>query len=266
MICRFLLAIVSSLAACVSAHAEPVWLVVGASDASPARIAQKSKALFEAYENGLIVQTHDCGDKNNVFAWVADVAPSAKAAQETVNRVRAAIKDAYVKRCDVKPGSLLALRVSAVDKSIANVPQDAVNWEDRDRISSTQDLGEGKSAIIVRYYAATPDDPLEGRRERVMLAAGDRRITLDDNCVNPSRVLLNHDRVVFHCVREQAGTALLHSVFVFSTTGEKLAEIDHCRNPKWAGERTVVCDEETVNSNGKLELTGRRTNVAIPGK
>lgn len=266
MIRRFLLVIVGSLAACVSAHAEPVWLVVGASDASPARVAQKAKALFMVYENGLIIQTYDCGDKNNVFAWVADVAPTAKAAQETLNRVRASIKDAYVKRCDVKPGSLLALRVSAVDKSIANVPQDAVNWEDRDRISSTQDLGEGKSAVIVRYYAAAPEDPLEGRRERLMLVDGAKRITLDDHCVNPSKVLLNHDRVVFHCAKEQAGTALLHNVFVFATTGEKLAEIDHCRNPKWAGERTVVCDAETVNSNGKLELKNRRTNVVIPGK
>lgn len=266
MIRRFLLAIGSSLAVCVSAHAAPVWLVIGASDASPARIAQKSKALFKVYENGLIVQTHDCGDKNNVFAWVADVAPTAKAAQQTVNRVRASIKDAYVKRCDVKPGSLLALRVSAVDESIANVPQDAVNWEDGDRISSTQDLGEGKFAVIVRYYADAPDDPLEGRRERLMLADGEKRVTLDDNCVNPSKVLLKRYRVAFHCAREQAGTVLLHNVLVFATTGEKLAEITHCRNPKWAGEHTVVCSAETVNASGKLELKDRVTNVPTTRK
>ena len=39
-----------------------------------------------------------------------------------------AVKDAYVKKCAVAPHSLLSLRFPAVDASIADVPDSAVNW------------------------------------------------------------------------------------------------------------------------------------------
>lgn len=86
MIRRLLFFNIALFAMACPAKAERVWLVVGASDASAAQIAEKSKTLFQRYPNGLIVQTHDCGDKKNVFAWVAEVATSAINAQDTLAR------------------------------------------------------------------------------------------------------------------------------------------------------------------------------------
>lgn len=249
------------------AKAESLWLVVGASDLSAAEIATKAKPLFLRNPNGLITQTNDCGDKQNVFAWVAEIATSANAAQDALTRVRASLKDAYVKRCEAKPNSLLALRIAAIDKSIVDVPGDAVNWQDEDRVSSIQPLPNGRVLIIVRHYVNAPDDPLEGRRERVMLAnSPNKHIALDENCVSPGQAVVDRGRIAFHCAREQAGDSLLHSVLVFKATGEKLMEIQHCRNPKWYNERTIGCEAETVGPNGKLRLNEKRTDLTIKMK
>jgi hypothetical protein len=85
---------------------------------------------------GLVFQTADCGERHNVFGVALELSDSADAAKVALQRVRSTVKGAYIKRCTVTPRSLLALRLPAVDSSIANVPDDAVNWEDSDRVST----------------------------------------------------------------------------------------------------------------------------------
>ena len=244
------------------AQAERLWLVIGASDGSPAGIAQKGKVLTPLSANGFVVQTSDCGDKRNVFAWVAEAASSAEAAQSGLSHLREKVKDAYVKRCDVKPRTLLAFRVSTVDATISDVPQGAVNWQDEDRISSVRPLADGRAMVIVRHFANEKEDPLEGRRERVVVVdAAGKRLTLEENCISPGTVALQQGRIAFDCAREQAGDHLLHSVVAFGATGEKLLEIEHCRKPLWVGKRTIVCDAETVGSDGRLKLHPKRNQL-----
>lgn len=267
MMRRLLALNIALFAVACPAKAERVWLVVGASDVSAAEIAAKSKPLFQRYPNGLIVQTQDCGDKKNVFAWVAEVATSAVSAQNILAQIRPSLKDAYIKRCDVKPNSLIAFRMPAIDKSIADVPNDVVNWDDADRVSSVQPLADGRALIVVRYYANVPDDPLEGRRERVVLIdPPTKRITLEDNCPSPGRAVAANGRIAFECAREQAGDHLLHSVLAFNANGEKLAEIPRCRNPKWSNERVVACDAETVGADGQLKLNKTSTDLTAKMK
>lgn len=267
MIRKFLFASTLFFVLVPPASAERVWLVIGASDVSVTEIVAKAKPLFQLNPDSLIVQTHDCGDKKNVFAWVAAVSVSANAAQEALKRVHASLKDAYVKSCDAKPNTLLAARITAIDKSIADVPVDAVNWEDENRVSSAQPLADGRILVIARRYVNTPEDPLEGRRERVIVADSSRkRVVLEENCTGPGGAVVDRGRIAFHCAREQAGESLLHSVLVFKNTGEKITEIQHCRNPKWSGQSTVTCEAETVGSDGKLRLNKASTDLTIKMK
>lgn len=259
---RTLLLAVLILGAVLPAKAERLWLVVGASDSSPAGIARKGKALALLSTNGFVVQTSDCGDKKNVFAWAAEAASSAEAAQSGLSRLREKIKDAYVKRCDVKPRTLLAFRVSAVDASISDVPQDAVNWQDEDRVSSIRYLADGRAIAIVRHFVNEKEDPLEGRRERVVVIdTTGKRLTLEENCISPGTVAVQQGRIAFDCAREQAGDHLLHNVVAFGVTGVRLVEIKHCRKPRWTGERTFVCDAETVGPDGRLKLQPKRIQL-----
>lgn len=266
MIRRFSEAVLAALALAVGspACAERVWLLIGASDASAAAMAKKARPMATRTAAGLVVQTRDCGDPKNVFAWVGEVAGSAEAAQAALPRVRQWVSDAYVKRCDAKPRSLLALRINAIDPSIAEVPPDAVNWNERDRVSSVQPLADGRSLLVTRYFAGTPNDPLEGRRERVSVvdAAGQRSV-LQEHCLDASHVSERRGEIAFQCAREQAADELLHSVLVFDAAGRKLAEIAHCRNPQWSSERSIACDAESVDADGRLKLRRKRTSLAV---
>ena len=265
---QFLIAICVALglAAALPAHAQRLWLLVGASDGSAAELMKKARPLAAKLPSGLVVQTRDCGEPNNVFAWVAELAGSAEAAQLALPRIREVMPDAYVKRCDAKPGSLLALRIAAIDPSIAAVPADAVNWREQDRVSALQALpalGEGRSLLITRYFNDEPNDPLEGRRERVSVveASGQRQV-LQAHCLGAGRVSALQGRVAFQCVRESAANALLHSVLAFDAAGRMLVEIARCRNPRWSGARTLVCDAESVDASGRLSLRRKQTSVA----
>jgi hypothetical protein len=241
----------------------PVWLVVAGSDASPAGIARKAKALSTSLPRLLVVRTLDCGGQKEGFALVTAVRDSVASAQKELPAVRGTVADAYVKRCDVVPRSLLDWRVSAVDASIAEVPEDAVNWEDADRVSSVVPLGEGRAAIVVRYFVNAPEDPLEGRRQRVLLARRAGQTTLADDCAGAAGFTAKAGYVAFQCEREQAGDAILHSVFVFSDDGRRLAEVPHCRAPRWSGEDTLVCENESVDADGQLKLETKRTRLPL---
>lgn len=198
-----------------------------------------------------------------MFAWAAVLATSAEAAQAALTSVRRVAPDAYVKRCDVKPGSMLALRIDTIDASIAAIPAAAVNWREKDRISTLQSLADGRSLLITRYFADDPNDPLEGRRERVSLidAAGSRKV-LQEQCMDAGHASSQHGNLIFQCAREQAGVQLLHSVLAFDAAGRKLVEMERCRNPRWQAERVIACDEENVDADGRLNLRSKLTQLA----
>lgn len=259
---RTVLAAALILGMSLPAWAERLWLVVGASDPTAAGIARKAKALAGTSSGGLVVRTGDCGDTRSTFAWVPEVATSSKAARAALSRVRAATKDAYLKHCDVRPGTLLSLRMTAVDPSIAHVPESAVNWEEQDRISTARTLPQGRSIVIVRSYSPAPDDPLEGKRERVILAdhSGNRKV-LEENCIDPGPVAARQGRLAFHCAREQAGDHLFHDVVVYDGSGQKRAEIRRCRDPKWRGGQVIECGEESVGPDGALTLRAKRITL-----
>nr|WP_246551440.1 hypothetical protein [Geobacter hydrogenophilus] len=247
------------------ARGERLWLVIGASDPTAAGIARKAKALAPADPDPLVVRTGDCGDKRSIFAWVPEIAASPEAARAALSRMRATTGDAYLKRCDAEPQTLLALRMTAVAPSIADVPENAVNWEEKDRISTVRPLPDGRSIVVVRSYSPAAGDPLEGRRERVILASpSGKRTVLEENCIDPGPVATRQGRIAFHCVREQGGDQLFHDVAVFDASGEKISGIRHCRDPKWRDGEAVECREESVGPDGALTLRTKR--ILIPRK
>lgn len=264
---KFALIALMIISSSLPARGERLWLVVGASSHSAAEIARKSRLLAINAPDSLVVQTGDCGDKKNIYAWVAEAAASPEAAQTALARVRTTAKSAYIKRCDVKPATLLALRMTVVDPSIADVPETAVNWTEKDRVSSVHHLPDGRSIVIARYFSPEMDDPLEGRRERVILTGGKQKTAiLEENCPSSGLIATFRGKVAFHCVRGEAGVHLIHNVSVFGKNGEKLTEIKGCRNPGWSGESVIECDQESVDSDGQLSLKRKQIRVYLHQK
>jgi hypothetical protein len=241
------------LGSVLPARAERVWMVIGASDSTPAGIAHKAKGLSKG--EGLIIRTADCGDKEKHFAWAAAILPTAESAQARLQKVSETVPDAYLKSCQIRPGSLLAYRIPAVDPSIAEVPDTAVNWDDKDRVSTIQALPGGRSLVIVRHFEKAANDPLEGRRERVMLAAPSHKLKeLEKNCVNAAKVSTKGSYVALECAREQAGNDMMHSVMVFDAEGTRLKEIKHCRGPLFKEAKHLQCESERMGPDGKTKL------------
>ncbi|HET6205768.1 MAG TPA: hypothetical protein VFD98_03100 [Terracidiphilus sp.] len=254
--------LIAGLLATRSAAAEQLQLVIAASSPSPAGIAEKAKQLSAQFKNGLVIQTSECGDEHNVYAFVSGIEDSRAEAQSLLASTRASIPDAYIKECRLKPDSLLGFRVPAVDSSIADVPAGAVNWSDEDRISTASPLPDGRTLILVRYYAHAADDPQEGRRERVILGdPSDKTTVLDENCTRAGKAAVTAGRIAFDCAVEQAGDHLLHAVKAFDDSGSKLKEIQHCRKPRWEQKNLLACDEESVGADGKLVLTAKQTEI-----
>jgi hypothetical protein len=240
------------------------FLVIGASDPSPQRIAVRAQELAKASGRpGLVVQVADCGDARQLFAWSAAVTPSASEAQQALAQLQRAAPDAYVKRCKVRPASLLALRVPAVDPSIARVPARAVNWSDEDRISSVVPLGSAGSAVLVRRYEAAADDPLEGRRTRVALAAGGGElVTLAEDCPGASQFVRGGTWLAFACDSEQAADHVLHTVRAFDDSGAPGGTLARCRLPAITASGMLACQGEEVDASGQLKLTPRSLKLA----
>jgi hypothetical protein len=245
-----------------AANTQQVWLVVGASDPSPAVIARKARALSQGRTGSVVFATRDCGEKRNVFGWAAEIAGSPEAAQAALSRVRPAIKDAYLKRCAVRAGSLLALGLPAVDPSVADVPEDAVNWTDEDRISSTTLLTDGRVLVLMRYFVNDPNDEIEGKREKVLLVTPDgKTLTLIDPCLSASPASVRAQMLAFTCARESAGEHELVSTFVFGADGKQILEVPHCTKPKWVGDQALSCSDQSVNADGELKLRPKRVKL-----
>jgi hypothetical protein len=244
-----------------------LWLIVGASESKPAQIAAKASALSGSHSDGLVFNTRDCGDKAAVFGWAAEITTSSTAAEAALARVQTTIKDAYIKRCDVKPRTLLAFKLNAVDPSIANVPANAVNWDDDDRVSSVIPLADGWTLVVGRYFVPDPKDPLEGRRERLVLVdAAGKQIPLVDECLMAGGASLRKQRFAVHCVIEQAADQLLHNVLVFDIAGKQITEIQRCRNPRWTGDLEISCLAESFEGAGELKLRTKRFALSAIAK
>jgi hypothetical protein len=255
-------AIAACLAAGRPALAEPVFLVVAASGGEPGAVARQARQIAAAHLGSLVVSTADCGERHRAFAVVTAITGSTAEARAAREQLRTAAKDAYVKRCEVIPGSPLALRIPAIDPSIADIPKDAINWSDEDKLTSSQRLSNDAWLVTVGYYIAEPDDPLEGRRRRIVLATanGDRTILAQD-CPNIGRPAALGGLLAFDCAREQAGKHLLHAVLAFNQGMPIGGEIERCREPKWTGIRQLTCRAESVRPNGELVLTPKRIRL-----
>ena len=240
------------------------WLVVGASEATPGGIAKRARALTAAGAgDGLLLSTADCFDSRPVFAWAVEVASDFEPARAALERLRQHVPDAFIKRCNVRAGSLLALGLPAVHPSIADVPADAVNWSDADRVSAVRVLGAGLSLVLQRYRAALPDDPLEGRRTRLLLVRpGAAPRPLVEDCAGLASAVAGHGWLALACDSEQAADHVLHTVHAFSDSGERVAEVARCRTPRLSADDLLLCQSESVDATGKLKLTPRSSKLA----
>jgi hypothetical protein len=259
------------LAGAVAAPVER-YLVVGASEPTAAGIVQRAKPLAAAAAAagdgpGLIVSTADCEKGHPRYVWTVALFDSASAASAALARLRTRLADAYVRRCLVRPDSLLALGIPAVDSSIADVPSNAVNWRDADRVSALLpvkgDAGETRW-VLLRRHVGGADDPREGRRTSVLrLPPGGQAQTLLDDCGGAAEAVAPRDWFALSCESEQAADQVLHTVHVFTRDGATVTRVVRCREPRLDA-ATLQCSVESVDAGGRLHLAKKTLRLTRP--
>jgi hypothetical protein len=236
-----------------------LWLTVGASATAASELAQY------ADKPGIVFSVRDCGENRDVLAWAWRVEKDETAAKAALAASSRPAKDGYVKRCNVQPGSLLAFGISRLDASIAKVPADAVNWSEADRVSEVAKpvapptVNPSGALIVVKYYdSKDPNDPLEGRRERIELLDGGKRVVLETNCTDgAANAALGAKLVAFACIRGQMGEQMLHTTFVHERAGKRVGSAEPCRSPSFGANESVTCQAESVADDGSLRLSPR---------
>lgn len=192
-----------------------------------------------------------------MFAWVAEVALSREAAETALQRLRTVVKGAYIKRCDARPGTLLALRMTAVDASVAAIPEWGLSEEDG--VSSVHPLADGWLVVIPRTFEIEGDYAYVS--ERISLRGPDgTQVPLLENCTYPGHFVTKGDLLAFDCAPEVFADFLVYAVFVFDKAGRRLAHIPRCRYPIWSDDRVMAC-RKLVWANGPAEHRLIRTVI-----
>ena len=258
-----LLAVFALLLLPAAARAQKAWLVVGASSSSPDGIARAAKPLAARWPGGLIFRTRDCGERRDVFGWAYAVTDTPDHADAALAQARKIAAGAYVKACDVVPRSLLALRVPAIDASIANVPASVgEDWSDKDRVSEAVALPDGRTLVIKRVFK--PDlleDPDQGKDQGVWLAQGEGKLkALVELCSPAEAFTAREGKLAFQCGDSIAADQLMHKVLVFD--GERqVSAVSSCRKPRWTGPAALVCSAESIDADGKLALKPKKISI-----
>lgn len=205
----------------------------------------------------LVASTDQC-ENLEPNRWVVTLKPvdsrstAALLADEWKRRGRS---DAYVRLCRVRPDSPLAIGQASVDPSIAEVPANAVNWSDEDRVSRAALIPGKRVLYFQRQYHPDPEDPREGRRTSVWLksAPGEKLMLLARDCEQAKHAATD-THVALSCAAEVAGDHLLHTVALYdATTGRRSAQIERCRQPRLS-DTGLSCLKESVNADNRLSL------------
>ena len=233
------------------------WLVIAGSNRSVSPALNVKKKLERKWPSVSIIASNDCQAlAPDLFLTVAGITSDRASAETALVRLKMDISDAYVRECRPKDETMLMFGLPVVDASIEQVPVDAVNWSDKDRLSTVVKLPQKGYLWIRHRYVADPNDAREGRRQSVLFfdEKPDKTIELKADCPDP-HAQQRGQWITFDCAREVAGDNLLHeTVVVDLTSGKSIYGVRRCRNPQFVSDSEITCQIERVNADGQLSL------------
>jgi len=254
----FLGAVLVSAKGLADGAEDEVWLPVVA---TRNKVDDALASAVELRRHGpdlVLVATEDCRNLGKgLYVVVAGVHDRRTTAESAVAKWRAlGVHDAYLRSCRVVVPSRLSLDIPLLDPSFMNRRIEAVNWDMEDAVSRVIVLDDRLAALVIPRYEDDPEDVREGLRIGVRLyhRLEDRIVDLSPDCIDP-QFAWNATHVALSCVKETAGTHLLHHVYVYALKdGTLVAEESRCRTPTFA-EGRWMCEKESVDADGVLELT-----------
>ena len=128
-----------------------------------------------------------------------------------------------------------------------------------DRITELICLNSTDFLIVQRVFDLEDTGFREERQQRILFFRDNpnNSILLNSGCWDFGGLYYNDPFLAFHCAHEVAGDYLIHrcEVYCLEPPGGKIFEKLYCRNPVLLENKRLRCEEEDVNSEGKLSLT-----------
>lgn len=237
---------------------ELTWLVITASGQAIVPLLQKKAELAKKWPNATLIRSSDCKNlRSGLYMLAVAKGADAKEAEGHLRKVRQAVPDAYIRKCEIREQSLLAFGLPVVHSSIEGVPADAVNWSDKDRTSELKLLDSLGYLFIERTYDPAYEGPREGRAQAVYFIAhaNKKLMLLDTDCWGLGSVDHKNDMVAFHCASRAAADHIIHTAKAFRLKPVELVFTrEYCRNPRFGAGDMISCEEERVDAQGKLHL------------
>lgn len=234
------------------------WLPVLASEKTIGAAVERLRTLGGSGAGLELIAANDCANlRKGYFLVVAGVSGNRAQAEAKVAHWRSqGARGAYARKCEIVPGSRIALNLKLLDDSIYERPASIVNWDYKDALSATRSLSGSMVALIRPTYSPDPEDVREGLRIAVdvLLRSSGERVHLEDDCIDPQMVSQS-DLVVVSCVRATMADELLHVTRVYRMpSGTLLQSVEQCRAPRFDSDRGLICQKETLSKGGQLKL------------
>lgn len=248
----------------MNANSQTVWFSILSTETEIDTAVAKLKALSIKDERLELVSCDDCSNlRSGLILVTTGIRKNENEAEKDIIKWRKrGIKDAYLKSCNILPGSRLALGVPLLDQSIYKRPVNIVNWGYEDAMSNVQPIDNGYVAIVWPQYEEAPEDVMEGLKIKIGIIRPNRDAKIDflaENCIDPEFSVNSHlNLVAVSCVNETAADNLLHKTIVYQMPSKKkIFEQSRCKNPK-ISDKTIVCEKESLDKNGEMHIESKK--------
>jgi len=259
-----LLALIAAMLTHGGATAATLWLPILATRANVSDALASADVLHGASDTLQLIATDDCGNLRQGLYVVSDgTHRQRQRAEAALNQWRGkGVQDAYLRACEVRLTSRLALGIPLLDSSFTRLNVEPINWSLDEAVSRVKPLNDSLLAVLVPRYEPNPEDIREGLRIGVRLykERDSAWLDLSADCID-ARFALGVGQLALTCVSEVAAANLLRTTRIFALSdGRLLVEEQRCAQPQYTGE-SWVCQKQSVNAGGVLESRSYRLRL-----
>lgn len=213
----------------------------------------KYKKLKRQFPDLTTVNSDDCGNlKPGLTLFVSEISDTENAAGKTLKQAKTKVKDAYFRRCDIKPDSLALFNVPYLHESLLLL-DDTTNWSNEDLGSKIYPIPQG-ALLEEKRFDIDSDEPVSSQSSLYFI----------NKSTNTHKKLLEYcwqfqyfpsdNNIVFQCVTGTAAeTHLIHTVYVFNSEGDAIFSEEYCRMPSLKNNK-LICQREDINANLELRM------------
>lgn len=242
-----------------------LYLSIVATETEQLSAITKHHELSKKFKALSVISSNDCTNlKPGLVLYVADKVHNKADAKKALNKAKALVPDSYLRKCNIKPNSLLSNGFSYIHDSLFKLPEDTISWTFDDVMSELVPLNENISFLVEKKFNGDINDEVEGRQSALYY--------VEPNSTKPKLILnqcwdfaspsQKNKLLVFQCMTGMAANHYIHTVYAYNITQNNISfKKEFCQQSSIKNEKLIACLEESVDANGELKLVPREFEI-----